>query len=756
MYLAPHQIAILGHRKHAHYRPFSLYACNTADGRHERASSGREEESKQTPVWHVAHVYVFAADECFIRYLSGNFAPIQQTCILTPCKYTGEIPSELLGGEYVRNGGNPVTNEDLGRDAHWFDGDGMLSGVSFRRNGERDGMVQPEFVNQYILTDVFLSTISTPSLRKPILPSIATLVNPLSSLIKICLAIFRALFLVVLSWLPGSDRVIKKISVANTSILFHDGRALATCESGPPLRVALPGLETVGWYNGKRAEGEPTEDSVQGAGFGGEGIIGFMKEWTTAHPKVDPVTNEMMLFHSTFIPPFIHYSIVPATKNLPIKMEHPRPLLNAAVPGVASAKMMHDFGVSHQHTVIMDLPLSLDPLKLARNKPPIEYDSSKPSRFGVFPRAEPSKVRWFETSACCIFHTANTWDIVDDNGNLQGVDMLTCRQTSSTLVFSAGNIAAPQPTKATARRVTSSLKRRSPSSQRSNSIVFEQLPSLESPTMECGDFQWSSNTASNDNEQDHDEEDQCRLYYYSFNMSSAPPQNKITHQWALSSISFEFPSVHPALEMSAARYIYGCTTCESSFNAALGRAVKIDGLVKFDVQTLIARGKANPPLAVTGCVDTRSALEIMSSQTRTSTDVIKIFRPPAGVFAQEPRFVPSAASGAAEDAGYLLSYMFDEAQLTADGEPPSFAVSELWIIDARNMTDVLAKVHLPQRVPYGLHGTWFSEQQVLNQRPIESVRRIKNDAEREKEHSKSLKQRVGRRVIRNLVAAVGG
>jgi len=36
------------------------------------------------------------------------------------------------------------------------------------------------------------------------------------------------------------------------------------------------------------------------------------------------------------------------------------------------------------------------------------------------------------------------------------------------------------------------------------------------------------------------------------------------------------------------------------------------------------------------------------------------------------------------------------------------------------------------------------------------VRRIKNDAEREKEHSKSLKQRVGRRVIRNLVAAVGG
>ncbi|KIX06154.1 uncharacterized protein Z518_04128 [Rhinocladiella mackenziei CBS 650.93] len=112
-------------------------------------------------------------------YLSGNFAPVHQTQPLTPCKYSGEIPEELRGGEYVRNGGNPVTNGDLGRDAHWFDGDGMLSGVSFTRttNG-----VQPEFVNQYILTDVYLAAMSSKYLRVPTLPSIATLVNPLSSL----------------------------------------------------------------------------------------------------------------------------------------------------------------------------------------------------------------------------------------------------------------------------------------------------------------------------------------------------------------------------------------------------------------------------------------------------------------------------------------------------------------------------------------------------------------------------------------------
>jgi len=34
----------------------------------------------------------------------------------------------------------------------------------------------------------------------------------------------------------------------------------------------------------------------------------------------------------------------------------------------------------------------------------------------------------------------------------------------------------------------------------------------------------------------------------------------------------------------------------------------------------------------------------------------------------------------------------------------------------------VARVMLPQRVPYGLHGAWFSREQVREQRPVESVR----------------------------------
>ena len=202
---------------------------------------------------------------------------------LTPCTYTGDIPEEFAGGEYVRNGGNPVANEALGRDAHWFDGDGMLSGVSFRRLGEK-GSIHPEFVNRYILTDVYLSSKTSSSLKTPILPSIATLVNPLSSLITITLRILRTIALVILSHLPGSQQAIKKISVANTAVLYHDGRALATCESGPPIRFALPGLETVGWFNGRASEGESIQDL--GTGFGGTGPFSWLKEWATAHVRL--------------------------------------------------------------------------------------------------------------------------------------------------------------------------------------------------------------------------------------------------------------------------------------------------------------------------------------------------------------------------------------------------------------------------------------------------------------------------------------
>lgn len=389
-------------------------------------------------------------------------------------------------------------------------------------------------------------------------------------------------------------------------------------------------------------------------------------------PRVDPVTQELILYNSTTMPPYVQYSVLPSQSDA--KSQFGTKVMNIAVPGIDSPKMMHDFGVSSKHTVIMDLPLSLNPVNLAKLKPVVAYDPSSPSRFGVFPRRQPERIRWFETAACCIFHTANTWDDVrvakDGSQAVTAVNMLACRLTSAALVFNAGNLDVPTP------------------------VTAAGVPV---------------------------EEEQSRLYYYSFDLSQ-DNKNTIRHQWALSSISCEFPTLRSDIAMSAAQYVYVCSSTADSFGMALGRAVKVNALAKFDVTALIAKGKKHPPVAVTGSVDDRTVKEIMASKNKN--DPIKVFAFPEGCFAQECRFVPRVPS-ASEDDGWVLTYVFDEKTgLDEVGRCKPDARSELWIIDAKDMATVVAKIALPQRVPYGLHGCWFGEEEIKGQRDVQKLRSL--------------------------------
>ena len=62
----------------------------------------------------------------------------------------------------------------------------------------------------------------------------------------------------------------------------------------------------------------------------------------------------------------------------------------------------------------------------------------------------------------------------------------------------------------------------------------------------------------------------------------------------------------------------------------------------------------------------------------------------------EAAFVPRAAD-AGEDDGWLLSIVYDAASDSSD----------LVILDAQDFTAApVARVHLPQRVPFGFHGNW--------------------------------------------------
>jgi carotenoid cleavage dioxygenase-like enzyme len=65
----------------------------------------------------------------------------------------------------------------------------------------------------------------------------------------------------------------------------------------------------------------------------------------------------------------------------------------------------------------------------------------------------------------------------------------------------------------------------------------------------------------------------------------------------------------------------------------------------------------------------------------------------------EPIFVPAAGSDPDGDEGWVMSYVHDESE----------NVTDFTVLDASNLSTV-AKVRLPQRVPYGFHGSWLSDE----------------------------------------------
>ncbi|RKL39848.1 hypothetical protein BFJ72_g6577 [Fusarium proliferatum] len=211
--------------------------------------------------------------------------------------------------------------------------------------------------------------------------------------------------------------------------------------------------------------------------------------------------------------------------------------------------------------------------------------------------------------------------------------------------------------------------------------------------------------------------DECTLYYYRFSLSSN--EICISQQWALSAIPFEFPHVPKHLTMSSTTFVYGCSVGQRDHTNEPQKSFKIGSIVKFNVQMLITEGIANPPVAVSGYVDDRTIGEILASQD--PDDSIQIFPMPYGWYAQECTFVPREG-GISEDDGWLLTYVFDESQLDALGHAPDSARSELWAIDAKSMKEVVMKVRLPQRVPYGLHGNWFTKDEITNQLSVKSHR----------------------------------
>lgn len=451
-------------------------------------------------------------------YLDGNFAPVREEITAENLKVMGELPPDL-SGMFIRNGPNPQFPA-IGQ-YHWFDGDGMLHGVRIH-NGKAS------YRNRYVRTRGYQieheagKAIWSGLLEPPQMD------NPYG---------------------PGKN-------VANTALVWHSGQLLALWEGGEPHAIKLPELDTIGSYT-----------------YNGQLASAF-----TAHPKVDPVTGEMMFFgYAIAQPPYLKYSVVSATGELlrTVPIDLPTPV------------MMHDFAITEHYTIFMDLPLTFRPERMQQGQPLLMFERDLPSRFGIVPRhGDNSDIRWFETSACFIFHLLNAYEQGDE------VVLIACRMSSTNIV---------------------------PTSQ-ANPEPNAGIP---------------------------------RLYQWRFNLKTG----QISEQM-LDEIPSEFPRVNETFLGRKTRY--GYTAKMANHPMPL-----FEGVIKYH-------------------------LEQGTSETHQ-------FAP--GCYGGEAVFAPRPGA-TDEDDGWVITFVHDEHEER----------SELVVLNAQNIADEpVARVIIPQRVPYGFHAIWVAE-----------------------------------------------
>jgi carotenoid cleavage dioxygenase len=194
----------------------------------------------------------------------------------------------------------------------------------------------------------------------------------------------------------------------NTNLIYHHGKLLALQEADKPyvLKVLEDGdLQTIGLLDYDKR----------------------LKHSFTAHPKVDPITGEMFTFGYSHTPPYITYRVISKDGF----MHDPVPIT------VADPIMMHDFAITENYAIFLDLPMIFQPKEMVKkNELIFSFNETKKARFGVLPRYAKNEaaIRWFELPNCFIFHNANAWEEEDE------IVLITCRLDKPDLDMVNGSV----------------------------------------------------------------------------------------------------------------------------------------------------------------------------------------------------------------------------------------------------------------------------------------------------------------------------
>ncbi|MEY2565952.1 MAG: carotenoid cleavage oxygenase [Actinomycetota bacterium] len=181
--------------------------------------------------------------------------------------------------------------------------------------------------------------------------------------------------------------------VANTNVIGHAGRTLATVEAGlSPVELGYD-LDPIGPYD--------FDGSLEGA--------------FTAHAKRDPLSGELHAVTYQWDWDHIRYVVIDTTG-------HVRRVVQIPVPDRIA---VHDCAITETNVVLFDLPLVFD-LDAAMNgaRYPYRWKPDHQPRIGVLPRDESAgadDVRWFEIEPCFVYHPLNAYDLPDGGVVLDAV-----------------------------------------------------------------------------------------------------------------------------------------------------------------------------------------------------------------------------------------------------------------------------------------------------------------------------------------------
>ncbi len=266
------------------------------------------------------------------RFLEGSFAPVTEEVSAFDLPVTGRVPAEL-NGRYLRNGPNPLGLDDP--NYHWFLGAGMVHGVRLR-----DGNAE-WYRNRWVRSQAVAQEHGE-------------------------------------KW-PAGPVHDNMDFAANTHIIFHGGRTLATVEAGPLPYELTYELDTIGSCD-----------------FGGTLPGGF-----AAHTKLDNDSGELHAIAYYWAWDHVQHVVVDRAGKVAKTTDVP----------VTDGPMMHDFALTASYVVLLDLPVtfSLKAVEAGREMPYV-WNPDHQARVGLLRRDGTAGVQWIELQPCWVFHCLNAFE----------------------------------------------------------------------------------------------------------------------------------------------------------------------------------------------------------------------------------------------------------------------------------------------------------------------------------------------------------